>query len=543
MSGELERQANLETILRPGQIVADSYRIERLLAEGGMAAVWAGVNERTGKRVALKVILRSFAANQEAAELFRREALAASKINHPNVVSIFDVVDHEGMTCIVMELLEGETLSRYLTRNGPLSLDETVALLLPAMRGVAAANAMGVVHRDLKPGNIFLCSEADGRLVTTKVLDFGISVIMEPVGERSAETNLVAKFGTPAYMAPEAIECSPTIDGRTDVYGFGVLFFETLTGTLPFLGEPGPDLFTRILTDPPPKVTTYRPDLRPEVADIINCALAKQADNRFPDVNHLVRAVEDQLLPPPVARKLSPISGISLFNLREPSPRAAIPPALAAKENEPSARVHRSETVAIYSMAGEALHAPGRAAGAPGAKPSTVVTANWARRRLVFLLDSWRRLNRRAAIGAALAVFLMPVAWLAISTSFNSRGLAKAQLSIPAELPSQRPLVTPLPSPNSPAQPPAPMAGSVSEVVGPSEDTQANRQPAPPPSRATVLSARAPSVATHPLMRTAAPLPAKRATRNEAVTFRPRRAASPDPHSTLRAGKLSPSDF
>ena len=540
----MERQANLETILRPGQIVADGYRIERLIAEGGMAAVWAGVNARTGKRVALKVILRSFLVNQEAAELFRREALAASKINHPNVVSIFDVIDHEGMTCIVMELLEGETLSRYLTRNGPLSLDETVALLLPAMRGVAAANAMGVVHRDLKPGNIFLCSEADGRLVTTKVLDFGISVIMEPVGERSAETNLVAKFGTPAYMAPEAIECSPTIDGRTDVYGFGVLFFETLTGTLPFLGEPGPDLFARILNAPPPKVTTYRPDLQPAVADIINCALAKHADNRFPDVDHLVRAVEDQLLPlPPVARKLSPISGISLFNLREPSPGAAIPPALAAKENEPSARVHRSETVAIYSMAGEALHAPGRAAGAPGTKPSTAVTANWARRRLVSLLDSWRRLNRRAAIGVAITVFLMPVAWLAISTSSTSRGLGKAQSSISGELPSPGPLVTPLPSPNSPAPPHAPIAGSFSEGVAPSEDTQANRQPAPTPSRATVPPARAPRIATHPPMRTAAPLPAKRATRNEAATRRPRRAASPDAHSTPRAGKLSPSDF
>ncbi len=524
----MERQANLETILRPGQILAGGYRIERLIAEGGMAAVWAGVNVRTGKRVALKVILRSFAANQEAAELFRREALAASKINHPNVVSIFDVIDHEGMTCIVMELLDGENLSRYLTRNGPLSLDEAVALLLPAMRGVAAANAMGVVHRDLKPGNIFLCSEADGRLLTTKVLDFGISVIMEPVGERSAETNLVAKFGTPAYMAPEAIECSPIVDGRTDVYGFGVLFFETLTGTLPFLGEPGPDLFARILTDLPARVTVYRPDLPSEVADIIDCALAKKADNRFPDVDHLIRAVEDQLLPlPPVARKLSPISGISIFKLLEATQSAAIREGKAAKGQEPLARVHSSETVALYSMAGDATHASGQPAGAPGGKPAVAA----------------RLLNRRAALGAALAAFLVAVAWLAFSTSSNSSSPGKEQSSIPSEFPSQVPQVTPLPSPNSPAPPTALVAGSISEVVVPSEDKQANRQPTPSPGGATAPPASAPRVAAYPPLRTVAPPSAEQATRNEAAAHRPRRAARPNAHSALRAGKLSPSDF
>ena len=534
----MQRQANLETILRPGQIVGGGYRVDRLVAQGGMAAVWAGVNERTGKRVALKVILQSFASNGEAAELFRREALSASKINHPNVVSIFDVIDHEGMTCIVMELLDGETLGNYLARNGPLGLDETVALLLPAMRGVAAANAMGVVHRDLKPGNIFLCSEADGRLLTTKVLDFGISAIMEPVGETSTETNLVAKFGTPAYMAPEAIECSPTIDGRTDVYGFGVLFFETLTGTLPFLGEPGPDLFTRILTDPPPMVTAYRPDLPPEVAHIIDCALAKNANDRFPDVDHLVRAVEDHLFPPSVARKLSPISGVPLFKLGEPRSNAAIPIIQAPNEKEPSGRVHRSETVAIYSMAGESLRVAGRAGGASERKASVAILVDWARRTNTAFTDLWRLLHRRAAISAAFAVTLIATAGLAISTSSSGRGLTKVQLSIPSQLPAlaHGPLITPLP--NRPAPPSAPITGSLGESIGPDEIAQANHQPAPPP-RIT----RAATVATHPSIHTATPLPSKRVARDEATPRRPRRAASPVTTSAPRAGRLLPSDF
>ena len=276
MGSEMPGQANIETILRPGQLVGTQYRVDRLIAKGGMAAVWAGVNEHTGKRVALKVILQSFAANGDAVELFRREALAASKINHPNVVNIFDVIDHEGMTCIVMELFDGETLGSYLARNGPLSLEKTLALLLPAMRGVAAANAQGVVHRDLKPANIFLCSSPDGQLMTTKVLDFGISVMMRRAGETAPATEPLAMFGTPAYMAPEAIEFSPNIDGRADVYGFGVLFFEALTGKLPFPGPPGLELLKRILTDPAPMVTLYRPDLPSDVVNLIACALAKK---------------------------------------------------------------------------------------------------------------------------------------------------------------------------------------------------------------------------------------------------------------------------
>ncbi len=147
---EKETQGAPQVRLRPGQIMGDKYRFDRLIGKGGMAVVWAGTSERTGKRVALKVIRRSFAAKDEAAELFRREALAAGRVNHPNVVNVFDVIDHEDMTCIVMELLSGEPFDQYLARKGPLSADEAATLLLPAMRGVAAAHAQGVIHRDLE---------------------------------------------------------------------------------------------------------------------------------------------------------------------------------------------------------------------------------------------------------------------------------------------------------------------------------------------------------------------------------------------------------
>ncbi len=156
-----------------------SYHIDRLIGKGGMAAVWEATNQRTGKRVALKAILNASGNGAAAADMLRREALAASRVNHPNVVNIYDVIEHAGLTCIVMEMLDGEPLSAHLGRKGYLAVEEAATLLLPAMRGVAAANAMGVIHRDLKPKNIFICLGSDGRMLTTKVLDFGISVVME----------------------------------------------------------------------------------------------------------------------------------------------------------------------------------------------------------------------------------------------------------------------------------------------------------------------------------------------------------------------------
>jgi serine/threonine-protein kinase len=319
MTSETTKPQNLsESTLQPGQLVAGKYRVDRLLGKGGMAEVWAGTNERTGKRIALKAILRSFASSSDAVELFRREALAGSRVNHPNVVNVFDVIDHDGMTCIVMELLEGEPLGTYLRRKGKLSLEEAITLLLPAMRGVAAANAEGVVHRDLKPQNIYICIGPDGRLVTTKVLDFGIAVMREKSTDGAEVTQLLATHGTPAYMSPEHISGALDIDERADVYGFGVLFFEALTGQVPFAGDPGPALLVRILNEPAPKITSLQSDLPPAIVEIIERAMAKDPRDRFRTINDFIRAVEDCFLPSsPLPRSLTPMAGVPLFALSE----------------------------------------------------------------------------------------------------------------------------------------------------------------------------------------------------------------------------------
>jgi serine/threonine protein kinase len=325
----------VNAILRAGQLVDGKYRVERLIGQGGMAAVWAGTNERTGKRVALKVILRSLATTREAQELFHSEVLAASRVNHPNVVTVFDVIEHEGMPCIVMELLDGEPLGNFIAFRGFLTVSEATMVLLPAMRGVAAAHAQGVIHRDLKPQNIFICIGPDGRVVTTKVLDFGISVMMERMMDQSAGPDPALAMGTPAYMSPEHLKGSARIDERSDVYGFGVLLYEALTGQIPFPGEPGPELFNRILNEPPPPLAALRPDLPAGLVGIVEKAMAKAPGDRYSNLNLLLGSIEDELAPAtPAPRVLTPIAGVPESVLRERSSGNSV--VQAAVEPEPT---------------------------------------------------------------------------------------------------------------------------------------------------------------------------------------------------------------
>jgi len=323
----------VNAILRAGQLVDGKYRVERLIGQGGMAAVWAGTNERTGKRVALKVILRSLATTREAQELFHSEVLAASRVNHPNVVTVFDVIEHEGMPCIVMELLDGEPLGNFIAFRGFLTVSEATMVLLPAMRGVAAAHAQGVIHRDLKPQNIFICIGPDGRVVTTKVLDFGISVMMERMMDHSAGPAPALAMGTPAYMSPEHLKGSARIDERSDVYGFGVLLYEALTGQIPFPGEPGPELFQRILNEPAPPLATLRPDLPAGLVGIVEKAMAKRPGDRYSNLNLLLGSIEDELAPAtPAPRVLTPIAGVPESVLRERSSGRSVVQAVVEQE-------------------------------------------------------------------------------------------------------------------------------------------------------------------------------------------------------------------
>jgi serine/threonine-protein kinase len=276
-----------------GEVVATKYRIEALLGSGGMAEVYAAVNLLTDRRVALKWILPTLATSKEAMARFRREALAAGRINHPNVVTIFDVVEHHSSAGLVMELLHGETLAQRLKRIKKMPIVEAVAIMLPAMRGVAAAHSFGVIHRDLKPDNLFLCLDPNGTIRDCKVLDFGVSKLTVPdmatTGDITLSGNVV---GTPEYMSPEQVRSGKGIDHRVDVYALGVVFYEILVGRPPFVGEHFSGLMLDIMQREPPPLVSLRSDVPKRLASVIHHALEKDVARRFPDVPSFIQAVE-----------------------------------------------------------------------------------------------------------------------------------------------------------------------------------------------------------------------------------------------------------
>jgi tRNA A-37 threonylcarbamoyl transferase component Bud32 len=284
--------ANAQT-LAVGEIVADKYRIERLIGCGGMAEVYAAINIKTDRRVALKWILPMLARNREVMLRFRREALAAGRIVHPNVVAIFDVVEYQGSGCMVMELLEGEMLSERMVRLGPLPFVEAVAIILPAMRGVAAAHAQRVIHRDLKPHNIFLCLDAAGEISEVKVLDFGVSKLTVVDSATANDITLSGNVvGTPEYMAPEQVRSGKGIDHRIDVYSLGVVLYEMLAGRPPFVNAHFSGLMLDIMQNDAPPLSGFRADVPRRLAGVIQRAMARDADQRFADVPAFIGALE-----------------------------------------------------------------------------------------------------------------------------------------------------------------------------------------------------------------------------------------------------------
>ncbi len=281
-----------------GTEIAGKYRVESVLGQGGMGTVYAARNVLTGKRVAIKWLLPEHAGSSTRERLLR-EAQIASSIDHPNVVDIYDVGEHEGGLFLVMEYLRGKPLSEVMAERGRMEPGDLVALLVPAMRGVHAAHLAGVIHRDLKPENIIL-SESDGQIVP-KVVDFGVSkTIGASSVPNSSLTRTGALVGTPHYMALEQVDGSNAIDARTDVYAFGVLLYRALTGHYPFDGTSLGEVILKIGTKEAAPMRMLRPELPPGLDAIVLRSLSRPRDKRFPDLEQMARA----LVPFAVTRRL-----------------------------------------------------------------------------------------------------------------------------------------------------------------------------------------------------------------------------------------------
>jgi serine/threonine-protein kinase len=307
-----------------GDVIADKYTIEQLIGLGGMGAVFAATHKFTGKRVALKWMLPELAQDVDAVQRFMREAHAAGRINHPNVVDVYDVGQHEDSYFLVMEYLHGEPLTSALARRD-MSSSELLQLMLPAMRGVAAAHRQGVVHRDLKPDNIFLAYEEDGSRRESKVLDFGISKLSNEGVVNPRLTKTGAVVGTPYYMSPEQIRGSDLLDKRADVYAFGVILYEALTGQVPFHADTYGALVLEIATGTPKTPRELVPSLPSELSRIVLRAMSRDAPQRYPDMESLVRALEPFALGAGAGsqqRERSGSHGVRLDTTRRSEPHA-----------------------------------------------------------------------------------------------------------------------------------------------------------------------------------------------------------------------------
>ena len=276
----------------PGVLISGKYRLLRLLGSGGMGSVWAARNELTDRDFAIKFLLSSLARNTEALQRFFHEARACGQIKHPAVVDVYDMGQAEdGSPYLVMELLEGEGFDQRLARSGTFRPGEGAAWLAFIARGLEEAHVRGLVHRDLKPGNIFFALDDRGDVIP-KVLDFGISKATTPGADDLVKTTTGAVLGSPAYMSPEQARGEPDIDGRADVWSLGVILFEALTGSLPFDAPNYNALMMTIITRPHRPAHELSPGVPVEISRIIDRCLAKDRSQRIGTARELAELLE-----------------------------------------------------------------------------------------------------------------------------------------------------------------------------------------------------------------------------------------------------------
>jgi serine/threonine-protein kinase len=278
--------------VEPGDVVAQKYRVERVIGKGGMGLVVAAVHVELGHRVALKFLLGSALDNKEAVSRFEREARAVVTLHSDHVSRVLDIGRMpDGAPYIVMELLDGMDLAHELhRRGGRLPLAEAVGYIVQACDAIAEAHALGIVHRDIKPSNLFLAKRPKKDPIV-KVLDFGISkptTLTEAPSELTGTADLI---GSPLYMSPEQLRAPKTVDGRSDVWSLAATLYELVCGVPPFDGATMAELSARILTAPTPDLREHLPLAPDGFPEVMNRALEKDPSARFESVEDFARAL------------------------------------------------------------------------------------------------------------------------------------------------------------------------------------------------------------------------------------------------------------
>jgi len=286
----LEQETDSELCALIGTTVAGKYRVDRMIGQGGMGAVFQAANLAIGKRVALKFLDHEAARNGEACQRFQREAEAAGMAESAHIVQIFDSgVTDSGLPFLVMELLTGEDLRARLRREGRLTVPAALRIVSQVLRALLAAHEAGIVHRDLKPDNVFLCARDDDPSFV-KIVDFGISKVARA---RAADTltRRGTVLGTAFYMSPEQAQSFADIDGRTDLFSVGAILFEMLAGKPPHVAPTYEAVLIAICTHDAADVRTLAPDVPEPVAALIKRALERERDQRFQSAREFLTAI------------------------------------------------------------------------------------------------------------------------------------------------------------------------------------------------------------------------------------------------------------
>lgn len=267
------------------RVLADRYRVGELLGRGGMADVYDAVDGRLGRPVAVKILRPAMVARHDVRRRFEDEARAAARLSHPNVVAVFDTGEDEGVPWIVMERLSGETLAdKMAAADGPLPTAWVVRVAGDVLDALAAAHAAGIIHRDVKPGNILFSDEGNA-----KVADFGIAKSVEAMGDATTAGVLL---GTPRYLSPERVTGEPSTTS-SDIYALGVVLYEALTGRPAFAGDTPVATAYNVQHAPPPSLAAVRPDVPLALTHAVDKAMARQPDERFATAGEFAAALRE----------------------------------------------------------------------------------------------------------------------------------------------------------------------------------------------------------------------------------------------------------
>jgi serine/threonine-protein kinase len=399
-----------------------NYVITKLLGEGGMGEVYLAEHPTIGKKVALKVLHSELASKEDVVTRFFHEAKAVNDIGHPNIVDIQDYgtldTPRGPIVYLVMELLQGKTLTQVLRETPQLDERRAVRITHQIADALAASHERGIIHRDLKPDNVMLVTRGrDTDFV--KLLDFGIAKVKGTISK--TRTGMV--IGTPAYMSPEQCEGRPTIDHRTDSYALGVVLSEMLTGRVPFIGESYGELLVKHIMEAPPPPSTLRAGLTPHLEVVILRALMKQPADRFETMRELANALGDP------RQYVETHGGLSGFLPAAPGPKQPTAPHVAMARGTVVPPPAAASTTLTHSA---------------GQRPTGEVPAP-------------AKSKAPIAIGLA-AVAAVGIA-IAIPMTMRKSKAKKSEVAAPAAAPVATPAPTPAPTPTpTPAPTPTPTA-------------------------------------------------------------------------------------